>query len=101
MEPITGLFIFALLASITLGTFCVIQIFKAAKKTLSELQKKLITGIVGLILCLVWYFVKIDQHIDLLILTFFGAVGFYDIIIKTVANQIGGKYGSKDNTGTR
>ena len=101
MEPITGFFIFTLLVSITLGTFCVTQIFKVAKKELSQIWKKIVTGIVGLILCFVWYYFKINQNIDLLILTFFGAVGFYDIIIKTVANQIGGKYGSKDNTGTR
>lgn len=101
MEPITGLFIFALLVSITLGTFCVIQIFKAAGKTFSELGKKLITGIVGLILCFIWYYFNINQKIDLLILTFFAAVGFYDIIIKTFIKQIGGEYGSEDNSGTR
>ena len=101
MEPITGLFIFALLASITLGTYCVLQIFKAAGKTFSQLGKKLITGIVGLALCLVWYFCKINQSIDLLILTFFGAVGLYDYVIKTFLKDIGGSDDSGNNTGSR
>jgi uncharacterized membrane protein HdeD (DUF308 family) len=101
MEAITGLFIFALLVSITLGTSCVLQIFKASGKDLSEIWKKIITGIVGLVLCLVWYFAKINQAIDLLILTFFAAVGFYDIIIKTITKKIGGSDDSENNTSTR
>ena len=39
--------------------------------------------------------------IDLLILTFFGAVGFYDFLIKTFVKQIGGDNDSEDNTSTR
>lgn len=101
MEPITGLFIFALLVSITLGTYCVIQIFKSAGKILTELQKKLVTLTVGVILCTIWYFCKINQAIDLLILTFFAAVGFYDFLIKTFVKQIGGDNDSEDNTSTR
>jgi len=101
MEPITGFFIFTLLVSITLGTFCVTQIFKVAKKELSQIWKKIVTGIVGLILCLVWYYFEINQAIDLLILTFFAAVGFYDIIIKTITKKIGEEYDSGDNSSTR
>lgn len=106
MQPITGLFIFALLFSIILGTFCITEIFRLTKIKLTELQKKLITAIVGVILCCIWYFANINKCIDLLILTFFGAVGFYDIIIKTITKEIGGKYESedyesKDNTSTR
>ncbi len=100
MEPITGLFIFALLFAIVVGTYAIIDIFKVAGKELTRLQKKFITGIVGIILCLVWYFLKINQHIDILILTFFAAVGFYDIIIKTVIKDIGGDNGTKSDTGS-
>lgn len=101
METVTGLFNFALLAAITLGTFIVLQFFKTAGKILSEIWKKVITFIVGIVLCFVWYYLKLNQNIDILILTFFGAVGFYDIIIKTITKQIGGSDDSENNTGTR
>lgn len=101
METVTGLFNFALLAAITLGTFIVLQFFKTAGKILSEIWKKVITFIVGIVLCFVWYYLKLNQNIDILILTFFGAVGFYDIIIKTFVKKIGDNYDSEDNSSTR
>jgi hypothetical protein len=101
METVTGLFNFALLAAITLGTFIVLQFFKTAGKILSEIWKKVITFIVGIVLCFVWYYLKLNQNIDILILTFFGAVGFYDIIIKTITKKIGGSDDSENNTSTR
>lgn len=95
------LWIATLVVSITLGTFIILEILKLYKIEVSQLKKKLITGIVGVILCFVWYYFNIDKRIDSLILSFFAAVGFYDIIIKTIIKGSGGSNDTESDTGTR
>lgn len=88
MEQIFSLFVMALLGSIIIATYIVIEFIALAwKKQLTNIQKKIVTGFIGIGLILIWFKIVPDMKMDLLILTFLAAVGFYDYFIKTVTEH--------------
>lgn len=104
MDQIFDLMIISLLASIVIGTYLVIEVLKSIGKKLTQFQKKLVTLIIGIIFSFVWHFGLGEERLDILVLTFLAAVGFYDFIIKTILDRFPKKEengNSENNTGTR
>lgn len=97
METIFGFLVMALLFSIVIATSIVIWIIENGfKKKPTQIMKKIITTIVGCVLSLIWFYFVPDSRVDLIILTFFAAVGFYDIIIKTIEGNFSKKKDSNE-----
>ena len=97
METIFGFLVLALLFSIVIATSIVIWTIETVfKKKPTQLMKKIITTIVGCVLSLIWFYFVPDSRVDLIILTFFAAVGFYDIIIKTIEGYFSKKKDSNE-----